>query len=232
VLRASPHDRALRRRAVLPLLLALLATALASPAARGDADPASDVLLYQDIFYPYQPVVSAGPKAQLDALTAAAHKAGFPIKVAIIGSQSDLGAVSSFISDPRGYASFLDHEIQTSGPQPLLVVMPAGVATASVGAKAAASLRGTPSLADEETDGLVRAAIAAVRRMAAAEGHSLPLPPAPARSGSGSSHAKRSSSGGGVPLGLVLVPVALLALAALALLLRRRRGRSPLNRGA
>lgn len=213
----------LRRRTLATVVVALLAaTALAPATAHGDADPASDVLLYQQVFYPYRPVVDDALKAQLDGLTARTRKEGFPLKVAIVASQNDLGAVSSFFEDPRGYASFLEHEIRTNRPQPLLVVMPAGLGTASVGAQGAAAVARIPAPTYEETDGLTRVAIDAVRRIAAANGHPLPAPPPLERHRGGARSARHH--GGGTPLALVFAPVALLALAALGLSARRRRG--------
>src|SRR5207248_7860992 len=45
-------------RALLALLLAAAALGAAAPATLADADPPSDVLLLQSVYYPYQPPVS------------------------------------------------------------------------------------------------------------------------------------------------------------------------------
>src|SRR3954453_3989674 len=112
---------------LLGILTAVLATAMLVPApAAADGDPASDTLLGQNVFYPYQPKVSPAVAARLNAETAAAKRAGFPLKVALIASPLDLGVIPDLFGKPQKYADFLDQEISFQGKQPLLVVMPAG----------------------------------------------------------------------------------------------------------
>jgi hypothetical protein len=110
-------------RALTAGLAALLAAALLCPLAVGDADPASDVLLGENVFYPYSPQVSARLQATLNAQVAAAHRGHLPIKVALIATPVDLGALPTFFGKPRQYAAFLDQEISFGGKVPLLVVM-------------------------------------------------------------------------------------------------------------
>jgi hypothetical protein len=192
------------------------ATALA------DADPASDVLLGESVFYPYSPQVSAPVERALNAEVAAAAKHGFPIKVALIASPVDLGALPSMYGKPQQYADFLDQEISFSNRQKLLVVMPAGFGVQGVGpaaTRAAASLAKPPRAS---TDTLARVAIAAVARLSAAAGHPV---------GSGGSVpgvADGAASGGGSgssPL-VPLVIVILVAVAAAGAVVAVRR-RSP-----
>jgi hypothetical protein len=52
--------------------------------------------------------------------------AGFRVKVAVIGSQSDLGAIPSLFGKPADYAKFLGTELSLVYVGPLLIVMPAG----------------------------------------------------------------------------------------------------------
>src|SRR3954465_10533953 len=115
-------------------LTAILLAALALPAAaRADGDPASDVLLLQDSFLPYAPTV---PKPVADGLSATlkqARAAGYPLKVAIVATDRDLGSGPQFFGKPQPYASFLEREIAFNKPEPLLVVMPAGYGTAALG---------------------------------------------------------------------------------------------------
>ena len=100
------------RRAVVWIALLLAATVLALPGvAAADGDPASDTLLGENVFYPYSPPVARAVKLELDRQTAAAKRAGFPIKVALIGAPTDLGAVPSLFGKPQAYAKFLDQEI-------------------------------------------------------------------------------------------------------------------------
>src|SRR5262245_14137685 len=100
---------ALRLAATLAAALCLLA--LAAGAALADGDPASDVLLGENVFYPYQPAVSQQVQKALNAQTAAAKRSGFPIKVALIASPVDLGVIPDLFGKPQKYAAFLDQEI-------------------------------------------------------------------------------------------------------------------------
>ena len=87
------------------LVLALLAAAVAAPAARADGDPASDYLLTYQVFYPYY---TNTPKATLDQLketVAEANKRGYQIRVAVITSPYDLGSVSALWQKPRSSPS-------------------------------------------------------------------------------------------------------------------------------
>lgn len=112
-------------RRLLPFALALAALAAVVPVARADGDPASDVLYFQDVFLPYAKP-SADAAAKLTGTVAAANKAGFRIKVAVIQSQQDLGSVPSLFGRPDIYARFLGAELRTFYTQRLLVVMPSG----------------------------------------------------------------------------------------------------------
>jgi hypothetical protein len=157
------------------LLCALVAGLTVAPAlARADGDPASDVLLGQNVFYPYQPAVSRALQKQLDAETAAAARAHFPIKVALIESRIDLGVITQLFGKPQPYAKFLDQEISYPSPQPLLVVMAAGYGAQGLPAAAQAAVPGLPPPAGTSSDSLAQAAVAAVRTLAKADGHPLP----------------------------------------------------------
>jgi hypothetical protein len=152
--------------------LAFAATLLAPAAALSDGDPASDVLLADRVFYPYSPSVNAGLQKALDAETAEASRAHFPIKVALIDTPVDLGAIPTLFAKPQQYADFLDQEISFAGSdQLLLVVMPNGYGVRGLGPSATdvASTLERPS--GDTSDALARAAIAAVPKLAAAAGH-------------------------------------------------------------
>ena len=110
-------------------VVALLASAAAlavPPPAAADGDPASDVLLTQWAFVPYGAPISAPVTQQLETVIARTRKAGYPIKVAIIGSPYDLGSVSSLYGKPREYAKFLGSELTFLYHGRLLIVMPQG----------------------------------------------------------------------------------------------------------
>jgi hypothetical protein len=161
-----------RRAATILTALVLLAAHCAAPAG-ADGDPASDILLGENVFYPYQPAVSGSIAAGLDAATAAAHQAGFPLKVALIASPIDLGTVPELFGKPQAYANYLDVEISFQGKQPVLVVMADGYGLQ--GAPSAA-VRALPTLArprGASPNALALAATAAVARLAAADGHPI-----------------------------------------------------------
>ena len=98
-------------RALLALLLAAAALGAAAPAALADADPPSDVLLLQSVYYPYQPPVSDKLRRTLDKVVLAARNAGYPVKVAMVASAVDLGAIPQLFGRPAEYAPFLGREI-------------------------------------------------------------------------------------------------------------------------
>lgn len=184
----------------------------APPATAGaDGDPASDVLLNTDAFYPYRPVSTKVVRA-LDATIARARAAGYPIKVALIGSRSDLGAVPGLLGHPQRYADFLETEISFNGHPRLLVVMPQGLGLAAAGSRR--PLEGIRVDRRGGSDALARAAIPAVAALARAAGHPFKPPAVPAGAG--------SRGGGGASLLVFAVPLALVALLAGASLLRRR----------
>ena len=204
------------------LAVALLVLAgLAAPApARADGDPASDVLLGESVFYPYTPPVSAATTRRLNAATAAAARAHFKLKVALIASPVDLGVIPDLFGKPQKYADFLAQEITFTGTrQPLLVVMKAGYGVAGVSAAVTAAAAALPRPSGGSSEALARAALAAVPELSAAAGHKLgPIPVSSASRGSG-------GSGPSVALLVVLVGVALLAAGALVLA-RQRGGRT------
>jgi hypothetical protein len=192
-------------------LVVLVALSMAA-SALADADPASDVLYGENVFYPYSPPVSASLEKALNAETAAAHRARFPIKVALIGSPDDLGAVPSFFGKPQTYAKFLDQEISYQTKQPLLVVMAAGYGTQGLPRPVAAIAASLPKLAGARSDDLAQAAIVAVQRLAVAAGHPF-RPPAPPSGAAGTSSS--------LPAAAILAAVAL-ATAATIIAVRRR----------
>ena len=104
------------RRRALALALAIVAIVLAppSPPAHADGDPASDVLLVQDVFYPYRPKVSASLEAALEKSLQALARAGGPhLKVAIIGAPSELGLLPEyFATSDDEYACDEEWEIE------------------------------------------------------------------------------------------------------------------------
>jgi hypothetical protein len=192
----------MRRRAALVAIA--VATALAAPAAAlADGDPASDVLLGQDVFLPYA-AISPTAERSVYAVAAAARAAGYPLKLALIGAKTDLGVVPSLFGRPGTYARFLSAELTGVVNGPVLVVMPAGFGLAVAGAARSTSpLAGVPI--GSGADRLAAAAITATERLAAAAGH--PLAPGAARA---------SASAGASAATIRHAVTAMLVLAALA----------------
>jgi hypothetical protein len=113
--------------AVAALLAAACAVGAATArAARADGDPASDILLVQRVFVPYEAATAGKQSRALNAEVAAVNKAGFQIRVAVISSSYDLGSVTVLWRKPTVYARFLGTELSLVYKQRLLIVMPNG----------------------------------------------------------------------------------------------------------
>ena len=108
------------------LAVALAAVAFGVAPARADGDPASDILLVDNVFLTYSVDVSPEAKAALEQAVAKANHTGFRIKVAVVADPADLGAVPSLFGKPQIYAKFLGTEISFQYTNRLLVVMPNG----------------------------------------------------------------------------------------------------------
>jgi hypothetical protein len=199
------------------LVTAVLLAAVAAPAsAQANGDPASDVLPLQDAFLPYDPQVPKPIEEALLKLLKQAKEEGYPLRVAIIATKNDLGAVPQFFGTPQPYAQFLQSEITFNNKtRPLLIVQPAGYGTANAGPKAAEALEGLDKPDPESGDSFGRAAIEATLKLAEANGHPLQRPnlPPPAD----------DAGGGGTNVIVFLVPVLLLALGGGLAALRARQ---------
>ena len=112
--------------------------------ARADGDPGSDVLVYQPLFLGADSGVSISQQSQLGGLLRSAAHAGFPVRVAIISSRTDLGAVTGLWRQPRNYARFLGLELSLSYKGRLLVVMPNGIGFNWPGHSSADAYRRSP----------------------------------------------------------------------------------------
>ena len=111
------------RRAAL--LACALVAAAAAGGARADGDPASDMLVVQNVFLPYE-ASSHAAVAGLTKEVASAYAAGDRVKVALVATRVDLGAIPSLFDKPVQYATFLGRELAGFYIGPLLVVMPSG----------------------------------------------------------------------------------------------------------
>jgi hypothetical protein len=151
--------------------LALVAACVAAPGARADGDPASDYLLVQKVFLPFDVKFPAKQQATFVALVDGVNREGFKIRVAVIGSSYDMGSVTSLWLKPRVYARFLGEEVAFLYKQRLLIVMPNGFGFSWQGHPSAAeyaALRAIPI--GPGPVGLLAAAQAGVQRLAGAAG--------------------------------------------------------------
>jgi hypothetical protein len=211
----APPTRASRARHRAPLVMvAALAVVLASsPAARANGDPASDYLLVTPVFYPFQPRTSPPLRRTLEGALAQLNAKGLKLKVAIIGSAIDLGAVPNLFGRPQAYADFLEPEISFNETQPLLVVMPAGFGVSHAGS--ADALRGVTVDTRHQANGLARSAILAVIALARANGKPISV--------SGVPTPVKASKGGVSPLITFGAPAAFVLLVVFVLSVLRRR---------
>ena len=162
------HGRGGVRRA---LLLAGVAVTVALPAAvaRADGDPASDTLLEQSVFFPYN-APSQPAQLALKQAVDRVYARGNRIKVALIADQTDLGSVPSLFGHPADYAHLLGAELGLWYVGPVLVVMPAGFGIYDGGRSTQAEdaiLRSLPVDASSP-DRLAQGATTAVQRLTAA----------------------------------------------------------------
>jgi hypothetical protein len=166
---------------LVAVLIATVAVAVSPTAARADGDPASDVLATQPVFLPQDAGIPLGQQGQVTALVQSASRAGYPIRVALIATRSDLGSVTELWREPQTYAQFLGQELSLVYRGPLLVVMPNGFgfsSAGSAGAEPPSVLGGVPIRSGQ--GGLAPAALGAVQRLAASAGHDLAIPPSAA----------------------------------------------------
>ena len=203
------------RRPLAAAVLAGLLWLLLVPAAFADADPASDVLYTQPVFYSLDQLPSTAAQNRLNAVVAAATKAGYPVRVALIAQPPDLGGVNALWGKPHQYARFLGLELAFVYRGNLVVVMPAGLGYAKKGKSdpsADALLRSVRIGTD--SDAQADAAVAAVAKLAAAAGHPIAVPAKASTGGSGHSWRNR--------LIILLAALVLAQLVAAGWVLRRR----------
>jgi hypothetical protein len=201
----------LARRAALILVAAL---GLLFPAAAGaNGDPASDYLLVQNVFVPFNAKIDPKAAAGLTNTIRAADDTGFKVKVALIGSRYDLGTAFSLYNKAQRYSEFLGLELSFQFRGHLIVVMPNGFGTSVAGKKDPRGIRALASLPPPGKDATkqAQAGATAVRRLAAAYGHVVLA----SAGGSGGSQTRDR-------LTIAAAIVALVALLAGIVILRRR----------
>jgi hypothetical protein len=157
------------RRALAALVAVAAAAALSAPGARADGDPASDYLLLQNVYFPAQ-APSQAASAALDQAADDVYAHGDRVKLALIYTVDDLGAIPSLYGKPDDYAHYLGVELGLWYLGPLLVVMPNGFGVYDGGRSTAAEdqvLRSVP-LSGTSPEELTRSATVALQRLEAA----------------------------------------------------------------
>jgi hypothetical protein len=195
-------------------LLVAVATLGFPAAAYANGDPASDYLLGQSVFLPFNAKIDSNVVERLNAVITAADKAGFKIKVAVIGTRYDLGTAFSLYGKPQRYAEFLGLELSFVYRDRLLVVMPNGFGYSVRGEPAPLFSRVLKSMPEPGRDATkeTSAATTAVSRLAAVAGHRIVVP-----KGGGSEARDR----------ITIAAAVTAAIALIAGLILFRRGRQP-----
>jgi hypothetical protein len=200
-------------------LVAAAAALVAVPAARANGDPASDVLITNQVYIGPEVPISNADRDTLVKTVAAANERGYPIRVAMITFTSDLGTAVSLWRRPRDYAKFLGSELAFVYTKPLLISMPSGFGfyhgrkPVAKEERVLARVRAgkTPSALTQSTAG-------AVRELAAANGVDVPA------YSPGGGHDWRDRA---IIAGAGLVVVGLIAAAVVRRLSRGRREAQP-----
>jgi hypothetical protein len=161
-------------RALLAALTMLLCVPVAA-LAHGDA---STHYLETGDFYPGFSVQRASQATELKlmGLLDAAKKAGYPIKVSIIGDLSDVNDRPEMLTHPQRYADFVTRELERSHVKlvgPVVIISPSGIGVAGPGAQKIDLATGSSGEQNVDT------AMTAVRQLAQAGGHPLPANVAP-----------------------------------------------------
>lgn len=197
------------------LVAAVIAACVVAGTAHADGDPASDYLLASQTFIPFDLKLSQAKQQELTSLVRDANKSGYTIRVALIGSAYDLGAVTSLWRKPQQYARFLGAELAFVYKHRLLVVMPQGFGfnwthhPSTKEYSILAKLKVRPGAV-----GLLDSSIQAVQQLAAANGVKV------ARTSSGKSGGTDNSN---KRLIIILAAVAgVIVLVGLRLVLRRK----------
>jgi hypothetical protein len=205
---------------VAAVLVAVCVAAVAGGAARADGDPASDYLITQRVFFPYDAKVPQPQQQRLLAAVRSATNQGFDVRVALISSSYDLGSVTALWRKPRLYARFLSLEDAYYFHSRLVVVMPNGLGFHWPKHDSAAAYRvisGIP--VTRSPAGLAEAATRAVTRLAAASGVKV------STAGAAKEPTPAQQSNHDRIVIIVAVLAALVVGGALRLLIRRRAAR-------
>ena len=159
------------------LLLVAAAVALVTvPAAQANGDPASDVLLVNQVYIGPEVPISNADRNALTKTVAAANERGYPIRVALIPFTSDLGTAVSLWRHPQDYAKFLGSELAFVYTKRLLIAMPSGFGVYHRNRPVTKEQRVLRRIRPGRTPTAVaQQTTKAVRALAAADGITLPV---------------------------------------------------------
>ncbi len=151
------------------ILVPLLALAAGGSTALADGDPASDTLVVENAYLPY-PAPQKDVAAALTRTIETVYKQGYRIKVAVIATKTDLGAVPSLFNLPTDYAKFLGQELSYYYVGPLLIAMPAGFGIYDRGRSTAAeeTVLSRMSVKGSSAEAVTQSATSAVAHLLAA----------------------------------------------------------------
>jgi hypothetical protein len=156
------------------LLAAAAVALLAVPTAHANGDPASDVLITQQVFIGPEVPVSSADQDELLKTVAAANERGYKIRVAVIAFSGDLGTAVSLWRHPQSYGKFLGSELAFVYKDRLLIAMPAGFGIYRGGKPVAKEQRALGRIQAGKTPAaLVQSTTRAVRTLAASDGITL-----------------------------------------------------------
>jgi protein SCO1/2 len=207
-----------RRLSIIALTAAVGVCGIFTALARADGDPASDYLVAKQVFLTSLPGSETREQQALVSAVQAANRSGFPIRVATVSTEYDLGSITELWRKPQVYARFLGLELSSIYKQRLLVIMPNGFGFNWPGHSSASAYRllaGIRSGAGDPT--LAATAERAVRQLAKSAGVTIPA-----------SASQQTKAGGSVPWILVAAAViVLLGAAAVVVSVRRRRRHPP-----
>jgi hypothetical protein len=193
------------------ILVAAAAALVAVPAARANGDPASDVLITNQVYIGPEVPISNADRDALVETVAAANERGYPIRVALIPFTSDLGTAVSLWGRPQDYAKFLGSELAFVYTKPLLIAMPSGFGVYHRNKPVAEQQRVLAHVPPGKTPAAVaQQTTKAVRALAAANGITLPA-------ASGGGHDWRDRA--------IIAAAGLLVVALVAVVVVRRLGR-------
>ncbi len=157
------------------ILAGLAAALLGVPAAQANGDPASDVLITQQVFIPFEAPISKSASEELTKTVAAANERGYKIRVVVIAFTGDLGTAISLWAHPQEYGKFLGSELAFAYSNRLLVAMPAGFGVYRGKKPVVQELRVLAKLRPGKTPtALAESTAQAVRALAAEHGIVLP----------------------------------------------------------